>query len=548
MKQKIQLRGQRSCTFSLNLQPHVAPAAPFEMTQANRVSLRPPSAFNPMRLFSSVLVAAALALSGCASLPPNPARPMTTALTTPERTVLGRGVAESAPRGAASGFKLLAAGEEAYSALMRLSSEARHTLDLQYYIVREDESARAILANVREAAERGVRVRLLVDDMYTSGRDAAFVRYATHRNIEVRFFNPFPAGRSNAVTRMLASAGDIERINRRMHNKLFIADNAVAVTGGRNLGDEYFLRNEKSNFVDLDVVVAGRAVRELSAVFDRYWNNTLAYPVEVLLGPGKRVTPQEPDKEVATPKGAPKPATSEPVPLTFTWAPARVMADSPSKMIAGAVPAPSETLADDLATVLEKAREEVIVITPYLVPGEKGMALVRDLRARGVNVRILTNSLAATDAPIVHVGYARYRKDLLRAGAELYEFRPTLSKPRTTFGDFGSSRASLHAKSVVIDRRTLVVGSMNMDPRSLEKNTELGLIMASPELAAQAVKLFEEAITEASYRVELGDNGHLRWVSGAGAAREVHEDEPEAGAALRFKLWLLTPFAPESLL
>jgi phosphatidylserine/phosphatidylglycerophosphate/cardiolipin synthase-like enzyme len=367
-----------------------------------------------------------------------------------------------------------------------------------------------------------------------------------------------------------------------MHNKMFVADNAIAVTGGRNLGDAYFVQSLASNFVDLDVIAAGPVVRDLSASFDRFWNSDLAYPLRTLVtkdpdcaGP-LAASPPSPSGQLAgagpqavsppdSPSGLP-PADSPPartsveIPdsafsqdlgagrLQLAWVPAAVLADAPSKIASEGDPDRNETIADDIATLTRAARREVVLISPYFVPGKRGVALARELHARGVQLRVLTNSLAATDAPIVHIGYARYRGDMLTAGAELYELRSRLGAPRTRLGSFGSSLASLHAKALVIDRRLLLIGSMNMDPRSARLNTEIALVMRSPALAGQVVQLFDDVAASSSYRVEALADGRLRWVGQAPGAPTVEGAEPDASVGLQLMLMLLSPFAPDELL
>lgn len=524
--------------------------------------------------------------AACASLPPPPAKPVTHAWPQPEATELGALAAAAAPNLRFSGFRLLASGEDALAALAALADHAQRTLDLQYYLMRDDASTRALLRHVHAAAQRGVRVRVLLDDLNTAGADDALLCLTRHPNITLRLYNPFPAGRGSTLTRVLASIRDIRRVNQRMHNKMFVADNAIAVTGGRNLGDAYFVQSLASNFVDLDVIAAGPVVRDLSASFDRFWNSDLAYPLETLVtkdpdcaGPLAASPPSPTGQPAAqgpqraspplsspeSPSGLP-PAESPParasveIPdsafaqdlgagrLQLAWVPAAALADAPSKIASEGDPNRSETIADDIVTLTRAARREVVLISPYFVPGKRGVALARELHARGVQLRVLTNSLAATDAPVVHIGYARYRRDLLAAGAELYELRSRLGTPRTRLGSFGSSLASLHAKALVIDRRLLLIGSMNMDPRSARLNTEIALVMRSPALAAQVVQLFEDVAASSSYRVEALADGRLRWVGQAPGAPTVEGAEPDAGVGLQWLLMLLSPFAPDELL
>jgi phosphatidylserine/phosphatidylglycerophosphate/cardiolipin synthase-like enzyme len=535
-----------------------------------------------LRFFTAIVLA--LSASACASLPQDVPRKPSTALSDPASTPLGRLAAQSAPDPALSGFHLLASGEEAFGTLMTLADRATRTLDLQYYIVEADESSREILLRVRAAAERGVRVRMLVDDLHSDGKDTGFLRFARHPNIEVRLFNPFPAGRFSQVTRMLSSAADVRRVNRRMHNKVFIADNALAMTGGRNIGNAYFLRAPDTNFVDLDVIVAGPAVRQLSAAFDEYWKSPYAIPVEALANPNtapanpavgaaaassptpqpnaqgeQAVLDEDAERKRLEERGMTPPKRIDPGAsflarqlksgkLALEWSKASVLVDDPAKVSPGKLADSNDTLADELARMIANAKEEVILISPYFIPGKQGLKLLSGLAARGVKIRVLTNSLAATDAPIVHVGYKRYRADLLRAGVELHELKSRLNRPQKAVGDFKSSQASLHVKAAVVDRSNLFVGSMNFDPRSVTQNTETGIIVRNPRLAGQVAQLFTGSVGENSYLLRLSEDGKLQWVDGQGDKAVVLDTEPDTTWSQRFWLNVLAPFTPEELL
>jgi cardiolipin synthase C len=500
-------------------------------------------------------------LAGCASLPQHVKKHPTEALAAPQerQTALGRIVAESEEGEAAnlSGLRLLLSGDEALDSLITLADHAERTLDIQYYIIRQDESARTLLQHVRDAADRGVRVRLLVDDLNTAGEDRRFMHLGQHANVEVRVFNPFPGGRSAIWSRILTSISDIRRINHRMHNKLFVADNAMVITGGRNIGDEYFTLDKRSNFIDLDVVGAGPIVPQLSASFDAFWNSKYAYPIASIAAPTRPAPPEAPAGDQAPPSEAQGASEVDPDwlreeldarQLKLIWAPASVLADRPAKIASDTAPGQEETIANNIAALMRSAQQEILVISPYFVPGEEGVALMRELTQRGVHIRILTNSLASTDSPLVHDGYARYRVALLKMGIELSEVRPRLGQKRARFHPFRSANASLHAKTLVIDRRTVFIGSLNMDQRSKHFNSELGLVVRSAEIAHQVSSLMDDIVADGSYRLSLDAGGHVIWSSLEGGRERTWHTEPETTRTERITLKLLAPFAPEEML
>ncbi len=441
-------------------------------------------------------------------------------------------------------------GEEALASLIALADHAERTLDIQYYIIEQDDSARLLLHHVRRAADRGVRVRLLVDDLNTAGEDRRFMHLGEHSNVEVRVFNPFPGGRFATWTRFLASASDMRRINHRMHNKLFVADNALAITGGRNIGDQYFTRDKHSNFIDLDVVAAGSIVPQLSASFDAFWNSKYAYPISSVASPVQAESGAHPQEESDATADANWLAHElDSGELQLTWLPATVLADRPVKIASEISPEEEETIANNIAALMRSAKQEVIVISPYFVPGKDGMALLRELNDRGVHIRIMTNSLASTDSPLVHTGYARYRVALLKLGVELSEVRPKLGQKRARFHPFRSANASLHAKALVIDQRTVFIGSLNMDARSARINSELGIVIRSADIAHQVTSLLDDISADGSYRLELEDHtDRIEWLSGEPGAERIWHTDPETTRWQRFSLKLLAPFSSEELL
>jgi putative cardiolipin synthase len=497
-----------------------------------------------------LLAVLALLISGCATLPRHVEKPLSIALKDPDTTSLGRIVAAEEGGKNLSGIRLLTSGEEALGDLIALADHAQRTLDVQYYIIHQDDSARILLHHVRLAADRGVRVRVLVDDLNTAGEDRRFMHLGEHANVEVRVFNPFPGGRSKTWTRLLASVNDIPRINHRMHNKLCVADNALAITGGRNIGDEYFARDPHYNFIDLDVVAAGAIVRELSASFDAFWNSKYAYPIASVAEPVSAEPASPPladggdDLTTSWLEGE---LNSGHIPLL--WVPATVLADRPAKIASETSPDQEETIANNIAALMRSAKQELIVISPYFVPGKDGVALFAKLVDQGVHIRILTNSLASTDSPLVHNGYSRYRVALLKLGIELSEVRPKLGQKRARFHPFRGSTASLHAKALVIDQKTVFIGSMNMDARSARTNSELGLVIRSADIARQVTSLLDDISADGSYELQLVNHtDRIEWLSGEPGSEKTWYTDPETTHLQRFVLKIFAPFAPEELL
>jgi putative cardiolipin synthase len=518
----------------------------------------------------AVAAGLALTLGACATRLPQLNRDAiaSEALPASNATTLGRMAAQAQPEPGQSGFRLMPLGTFSLDARLQLARRAENSLDVQYYHVEDDETGRTFLRALRDAARRGVRVRLLMDDLYTGGKDRLLQGLAAEPNVQIRLFNPFCCARDyGQTTRFVASASEWTRLNHRMHNKMFIADGAMAIIGGRNVANEYYLRGASGNFIDVDAFTVGAVLPAMQALFDRYWNSLAVYPLHVIAPPQDSAAALRENFEQAigpatTPAPAPLPPNDilgyapiaddlEGGKLGLNWGTAYVFADHPDKPFDGV--AGGELLETSVTyNVLEavaKAQTEVVGSSPYFVPGEKGMAFLKKLRDRGVKISILTNSLASTDEPVVHIGYSRYRDDMLKMGIDLYELSSSkLSHNHRPFL-FGSSLGRLHAKLFVIDRHISFVGSMNLDPRSATLNTEFGAVIDSPELARELIRIIDIGRLQSAYRVRLAPNGNgLEWLGFQDDSEMSLTTEPDASPFLRFKSWLLSPLVPEELL
>jgi len=481
-------------------------------------------------------------LGGCATLPDNSGRSHSFIETNTADTGLGRAVAaQRRGRPDQSGFLLLQSGLDALVARAALARAAERTIDAQYYLLHPDLTGRLFINELLQAAERGVRVRLLIDDMDLAGRDINFAALDAHPHVQVRIFNPF--GRD--VGRLSQLVTRFGSVTRRMHNKSFTVDSQAVILGGRNIGDEYFEANPALAFGDLDVLGFGPIAQKVGRSFDQYWNHPLAYPVTVLL----EDTPSKADQAVLR-RGLEtfvaeqadsaylralrdSRLTQQLVAgeLPLTWGQASVVADDPEKLLADR----SERqlhLVDRLTPHFEDLSSELTIFSPYFVPTRKGVDFLTGLVTQGVRVRVLTNSLASTDVPVVHAGYARYRRELLRAGVELFEVNRQW--PPGGFADkwrwSGSSKASLHAKSFVLDRERVFIGSLNFDPRSVIENTEIGVVIDAPPIAFSMADWFDRNIEEIAFRVTLesDDSGieSLRWRGYEKGEPVVYQVEP----------------------
>jgi cardiolipin synthase C len=522
-----------------------------------------------LRSRARALLATLLAalLTGCAGALPPVERKPSTAIAAPADSPLARVARDAKIRAGESGvWPLLQAGY-ALDARLAMIENARSSLDLQYYLVADDSVGRPILRALRDAAARGVRVRLLIDDLDTVDLDRLLLGLAATPNVEVRLFNPLVTSRDSSLRRLLAVGLDFKRLNHRMHNKLFIADGAMAIVGGRNLADEYFFRGAAANFIDFDVMLVGTVVRDLGGWFDLYWNSTAVYPVQAIAqAAGRTLLADEaaravfdeatradtrPDVPMAPDFfGAPAFSTGlAQRSLKFLAAPIIAYADSPDKI----EPATHSIAVDDTLThrfllQLSDTRSEALLFSPYFIPGQEALERIARLRAAGVNVRIVTNSLAVSDVPLVSVGLQRYQTELLKMGVDLYQLSSKrLKRDSTIRGLLGTSTGRLHAKLAVIDRRNVMVGSMNLDPRSASINTEIGVRIASPELATMVLGAFKVDTFEGVYQVKLSPDGRgVRWVTADEDSPEEFEVDPDTSLWLRWRLMLISLFVPES--
>jgi putative cardiolipin synthase len=509
----------------------------------------------------------ALLLCGCAGLPTGIDRTFTAALAPPPGSELADVARDAHVLAGKSGFRPLPQSNFALDARLELIRRAQSSLDLQYYLVGNDSTGLSVLRGLRDAAQRGVRVRLLIDDMYTLDMDDLLLGLAAYPNVEVRLFNPFTYGRNSSALRLWGFATDFSRLNHRMHNKLFIADGAVAIAGGRNLADEYFFRSNAANFIDFDLAIIGTLVPELSGYFDAYWNSEFAYPIQSIADNGldaehrrasfDHLTETVPPSRNALPRASDKDLLGLPTlgaeldghAYHFIAADARAFADAPAKARGSGDP-PPVTLHSKFVEQMSQAQSEVVLFSPYFIPGEDGLERMRHARSRGVAVRIVTNAMAASDEPLVSLDYGHYRTDMLRMGVQLFEISSArLRRDQRVRGVLGSTHGRLHAKLAFVDRQLLLVGSLNFDPRSRLTNTEIGMSVRSAELVRQVMSLYDYASEADVYEVHLTPDGsNVQWVGRNEDGEERYQSEPESSAWQRMRLFLLSLFVPEDML
>lgn len=503
-----------------------------------------------------------LGLAGCSSLPKDVVRENTYALIDTSDTLLAQKISPLlAKYPHQSGFYRLHIGEEALAARIKIIQQAQKAIDAQYYIWHNDLVGKVIHEKLLQAADRGVRVRLLLDDMDTAGNAETLRFIDAHPNIEVRLYNPF----TSRTKRMSGFIGDFDRLNHRMHNKTLTVDNQATIFGGRNIGNEYFNATENVGFDDLDALAIGPVVHEVSTSFDEYWNSEWVYPLSAFKV-DKPVTEEAianyrklSSEFIHAAKQSDYAAAVQEfsydqlvhMNLPFEWSEWQVAYDHPGKIV-HTERTLDNSLAPQLAQMARKANHDLIIVSPYFVPGKQLTKTLSELIAKGIRVRILTNSLASNDVGVVFAGYKKYRKSLLDAGVELYEFKATkefkeqqqAKDPSKKLAWKGASRASLHAKYFVFDLTNIFIGSFNLDGRSVAINTEFGVYFKSATYAQIVSQGFELHALDQAYQVTL-NNGKLQWATHENGKTVYFDKEPDTNFFQRFGASLSGLFVPE---
>jgi putative cardiolipin synthase len=510
-----------------------------------------------MRLANTICLIFCLLLTACASLPEDYPRTASWKLEAGDSALATAFEPALAAHPGQSGAYPLSLGVEALAARVALARAAQVSLDVQYYIWHGDAAGWLLLKELLDAADRGVRVRLLLDDLGVGARDdSLFLLLDAHPKLSVALFNPIASRKS----RTLGLLGDPLRLNNRMHNKSMTADSTLTVVGGRNIGNEYFALNDDFNFADLDVLALGAVASDVSDSFDQYWNSEATIPISAFHAQGASQDQlakarQQLDAHLRE-AAAPYYAAMRETPLiqdvlagnvTFFWGRITALHDAPEKSLGDNE---AVRLLLQLGDAAGQAQTELLIISPYFVPGKLGAQKLVEAAQRGVRVRIATNSLAATDVGAVHAGYKKYRRTLLEGGVELYELMPALNAGQQAISNFsmsGSSAASLHAKTFVFDRQQTFIGSMNLDGRSVDINTEMGLLIDNPELAELIVSQLEQSYRNSFYTVTLepqnparpGGRQQLSWVEYRDGEEIRYDHEPHTTAWQRFKVNLI---------
>ena len=506
-----------------------------------------------------------MVIAGCASLPENVQRTPSFAYTDTADTTIGEFISDDrAAHPGKSGFHLLSRGLDAFAARAIFAGVAERSIDAQYYLWHDDLVGKLMVEALLKAADRGVRVRLLVDDMaLDADKDVGVAALDLHPLVEVRVFNPF----ARQGARWLQFLSRFDDVSRRMHNKSFTVDNQISIVGGRNIGNEYFEADPNLDFADLDTIAVGPVVGQVSESFDQYWNSPRSYPIANLLRNepdpdhveslrrelGDFVEQQQDSAYLQALRASDLVENLKSGEFEFAWGNGRVFYDDPAKVSSEREQTDTHLLSQ-LQSLDGKISHELIIFSPYFIPGREGVEDFRKLRERGVRVRILTNSLASTDVSAVHAGYSKYRRYLLRDGVELYEIDKTLTRKqrKEKKGVEGSSKASLHTKSFVIDRRAVFIGSMNLDPRSVVENTEIGVLFESTEIASEMANWFDRGIDDVAFRLALekNDKGEeiLVWYRRTDDGEKRYTTEPNTSFWRRFGVGFLSLLPIESLL
>ncbi len=448
-----------------------------------------------------------------------------------------------------SGFSPLEDGIDALAVRLALAKDAELTIDTQYYLIKRDLTSQAFIDALLKAADRGVRVRLLVDDIFTKGYDIGMAALDSHPNFEIRIFNPFARG---AIGRIWSGLTDFGRINRRMHTKSFTVDNQVTIVGGRNIADEYFGAREDARFDDVDVVGIGPVVIEVSEMFDSFWNHETAIPL-----PAFAEMPDDPAAELEQLRirlraarerfndSKYMAAVSQQIHKideidnsAFEWAPYELVYDSPDKGVNAKV-GEIKTIKSSLKESLQSAEKEIIILSPYFVPQKNGVEQISEIKARGVDITIITNSLATNNHVSVHGGYAPSRKPLLKNGVRIFEARPDADVLGSEITAASDAKSTLHTKAYLVDRKEVFIGSFNFDPRSADLNTESGVIIRSQKIADWFSMRISSTLPTHTYELFLNDNNELRWRAYEEGQEVIFENEPETTWWQRFQAGFL---------
>lgn len=498
------------------------------------------------RLFSRtfIFLVFVFVVAGCATTPVDFPKQYSEAISDTNDTRLGKAVTQWTENHAGkSGFYPLFEGMDALGVRLALIDRAEKTIDAQYFMMKPDSTGYLFSMKLLEAADRGVRVRFLLDDIFTTVSDTGLLVLNQHPNIEIRLFNPI----SRTGSFYLNYLADFKIANRRMHNKTFTVDNQVSVVGGRNIANEYFGLDKNIKFRDSDMIAFGSVAKDVSKTFDRFWNHELAIPMEVFES-NKNLPDLETahanmdNKIIEANHSIYKQALSSELMrnlidnrVEFYPSDSQVITDDPEKLL-NEVSSDHKILVTALANSVNKAESEVVVVTPYFIPRKTGIEFWKDIVDKGTRVVVVTNSLASNNHVPVHAAYSRYRHEIIDAGVELYEIRVDSSKKPTD--ETGYDSVTLHTKALLIDRQHLFIGSLNLDPRSIDINTEMGLMIDNVALSTDIADQFFIVLPTFTYRVTKNDQGYLRWTATVDGKEVVETSEPQASSWLKLKAFI----------